>query len=141
MSDAHAGHMNDPGMAIDSDLSVHVMNASLPGELPAKALADKAFGRSAFVAPLPRANMHHDYTQDQLTAISSVRVMVEWTFGEIRTTFPIVDLVLKNKLYCTKPIRMFKIAALLRNIKRCMVGSLATLFFAVQPPTLAEYLV
>lgn len=141
MSQAFEGTINDPGMVIDANLNVHLMNAATPGQTYAKAIGDKAFGRTAFVAALPKANMVHNFSQIELTAISSIRVMVEWTFGEIRSTFPLVDFVVKSRLLGSMPLRMFRVAALLRNMKRCMDGSLASLFFEVQPPTLAEYMV
>ena len=72
--------------------------------------------------------------------MSSVRVSVEWVFGEITEYFAFVDFKKTQKIALSEVGNMYKICALLRNAKTCLYGSSTSTFFGIDPPRLEEYL-
>ena len=142
LSASDAGHVNDPQMINLNGITVDLSVAAAPGHTPAKSLADAAFGNSAFIAPLPRQNqqVHAQLGPARLAALSGARVMIEWCFGEIRMTYPYIELLLRMKVRHTRPILTLRTAALLRNVLRAMRGSNASLYANLAPMSVEEYL-
>ena len=144
MTDGDPGHFNDPGLVIENDVNFRLFMAGAPAAqyLPANALCDAAFGRTACIAPLPKENTHAYtlFAPSQLAALSATRVIVEWAFGEIRQTFPFIELLLRNKVFHTRPLRALRSAAILRNALRALRGTEASMYSLMAPPTLDEWL-
>ena len=142
LTQGDAGHKNDPQMVLDNDLDFHLFAAAPPGAVAGKALADAAFGRTAWVAPLPKRNAQ-DYATlgpSRRAALSATRVIVEWAFGEIRMTFPYIELLLRMKVFGTRPAKVVRVAAIMRNVLRTMRGTNASTYSGIAPPSVAEYL-
>ena len=144
LTDGDAGHVNDPGMVIDNDVNFQLFVAAAPAQnyLPAKALCDAAFGKTACVAPLPKENSldYALFAPSQLAALSAARVMVEWAVGEMRMMFPYTELLLRMKIFGTRPLAVIRVAALLRNALRAMRGTQASMYSQLSPPTYDEWI-
>ena len=72
-------------------------------------------------------------------AMSSVRVSVEWVFGEIAGFFAHVDFKKNQKIGLSEVGTMYKTCALLRNAMTCLYGSSTSTFMETSPPRLEEY--
>ena len=88
-------------------------------------------------APYQNGNM----TADQIEfnqSMSSVRVAVEWVFGDIINYYKFLDF--KNlKIGLSAVGKIYTVCTLLRNACTCLYGSNSGKFFAVEAPTLQEY--
>ena len=89
-------------------------------------------------APYKNNNLS-DAEKDFNKAMSSVRVSVEWVFGEITEYFAFVDFKKTQKIALSEVGTMYKMCALLRNARTCLYGSSTSTFFGIDPPTLEEY--
>ena len=82
-------------------------------------------------------------TQDMLAfneAMSSVRVSVEWLFGDIANYFKFLDFKANLKLGLSAIGKQYIVSALLRNIITCFYGNNTSSFFQLNPPTVQQYL-
>ena len=74
------------------------------------------------------------------TAMSSVRVSVEWLFGDVVNQFKFVDFK-KNLKVALSPVgKIYITSAVLNNALICMYGNNTSTFFGIDPPTVHEYL-
>ena len=73
------------------------------------------------------------------TAMSSLRVSVEWLYGEIINSFKFLDFKKNLKLELSSVGKMYVVCALLRNALTCLYGNQLSLYFEHNPPTLEEY--
>ena len=73
-------------------------------------------------------------------AMSSVRVSVEWLFGDVVNYFKFMDFKKILKLQLSAVGKQYIISALFRNILTCLYGNTTSMFFELDPPTLHEYL-
>ena len=71
--------------------------------------------------------------------MSSVRVSVEWVFGEIAEYFAFIDFKKNLKIALSEVGTMYIVCALLRNARTCLYGSSTSRFMEVDPPSLEEY--
>ena len=143
LTEPSAGRANDPGMVMQHNVNLHLSAAHLPGQTPARALCDSAFGYSPFLSPLPRRNqaLYNMLGDDRRRALSASRIIVEWAFGEASMLFPYIEGLLHMKIFQTRPGLAFRVAHLFLNFKHCMVGANATLYGECFPPTLQTYMV
>ena len=74
-------------------------------------------------------------------AMSSVRVSVEWLFGDVLNSFKFLDFKKNLKLGLSAIGKHYIVAALFRNILTCLYGNTASTFFQLDPPTVQDYLV
>ena len=84
----------------------------------------------------------NNLTNDQKafnTAMSKVRVSVEWVFGEIAGYFAFIDFKKNKKIGLQQVGTMYITCALLRNAISCLYGSTTSIHFNLDPPTLEEY--
>lgn len=72
-------------------------------------------------------------------SMSSVRVSVEWIFGDIVNYFKFMDFKKNLKIGLSQIGKMYIVAAILRNALTCLYGSETSQFFELDPPTLQEY--
>ena len=73
------------------------------------------------------------------TAMSNVRVSVEWLFKEILTYFAFVDFKINLKLVLSAIGKMYVVCALLTNVRTCLYKSQTSNFFVIETPMLEEY--
>jgi hypothetical protein len=94
-----------------------------------------------------RLQLQAPFRQHQLTpemvaynkSMSSVRVSVEWIFGDIVNYFKFMDFKKNLKVGLSQVGKMYIVAAVLRNALTCLYGNETSQFFEVDPPTLQEY--
>ncbi|ORY23454.1 hypothetical protein BCR33DRAFT_796463 [Rhizoclosmatium globosum] len=102
---------------------------------------DPAYGlKDWMVSPFKGAQLTEE--QDAFNkAMSRVRVTVEWAFGLIVANWAFVDFHKNLKLWLQPVGVYYNVAALLTNMLTCCKGANElSIFFALDPPTLNEYL-
>jgi hypothetical protein len=72
-------------------------------------------------------------------SMSSVRVSVEWIFGDIANYFKFMDFKKNLKIGLSSVGKFYLVPALFRNILTCMYHNQTSKYFGVEPPTLYEY--
>lgn len=72
-------------------------------------------------------------------AMSSVRISVEWLFGDIISYFKFLDFKKNLKLLLSQVGKMYIVCALLRNALTCLYFNTTSKYFELQPPTVQEY--
>ena len=72
-------------------------------------------------------------------AMSEVRVVVEWVFGDIANYFKFIDFKKQMKINLSSVGKMYFVCALLENARTCLFGNLVSTTFDVEPPALQEY--
>ena len=73
------------------------------------------------------------------TNMSSVRVSVEWVFGDVITQFKSNDFRKNLKLGLSPIGKQYRISALLTNAHTSAYSNITENYFDLQPPTLEEY--
>ena len=73
------------------------------------------------------------------TAMSRVRVSVEWVFGDIANYLAFVDFKKKLKIGLSAVGKMYSVFALLTNARTCLYKSVTSSFFGLDPPELEVY--
>jgi hypothetical protein len=71
--------------------------------------------------------------------MSSVRVSVEWLFGDIANYFKFMDFKKNLKIGLSSVGKFYLVSALLRNALTCLYHNQTSKFFGMEPPTLYEY--
>ena len=71
--------------------------------------------------------------------MSSVRVSVEWVFGDIVERFKFTDFKKTQTVGLSPVAKQYAVSALLCNAKTCLYGSTTSLYFQCDPPSLEEY--
>ena len=77
--------------------------------------------------------------QEWNKAMSSVRVSVEWIFGDIVNYFKYLDFKKGLKIQLSAVGKMYITCTLLHNARCCLYGSLTSDFFDIEPPSIEEY--
>lgn len=72
-------------------------------------------------------------------AMSSVRVSVEWLFGEITKYFKFVDFKQQLKIQLSPIGKIYIVCALLQNSLACLYGNIVSDYFQINPPSLEDY--
>lgn len=83
-------------------------------------------------------------TEDQRAwnkSMSTVRVAVEWLFGDIINYFKFLDFRKNLKVFLSAVGKMYLSCALVQNAHTCLYGSTTSKYFQLDPPTLEEYFV
>eukprot|EP00697_Spironema_sp_BW2_P007150 gnl/Spiro4/21364_TR10439_c0_g1_i1.p2 gnl/Spiro4/21364_TR10439_c0_g1~~gnl/Spiro4/21364_TR10439_c0_g1_i1.p2 ORF type:complete len:138 (+),score=34.51 gnl/Spiro4/21364_TR10439_c0_g1_i1:471-884(+) len=72
--------------------------------------------------------------------MASVRLCVEWSFGNICQLWAFLDYK-KNLKVLAQPLELFyKFAAILTNCNTCLYGNQTSKYFMMNPPSLQDYL-
>ena len=72
-------------------------------------------------------------------SMSSVRVSVEWLFGDILNYFKFIDFKKNLKIGLSSIGKTYVVCALLRNALTCLYGNLTSEFFELDLPSLRHY--
>ena len=72
-------------------------------------------------------------------AMSSVRVSVEWMFGNITKYFSFIDFKRQMKLNLSAIGKMYIVSALLENARTYLYGNIVSTTFELEPPRLEQY--
>ena len=73
-------------------------------------------------------------------SMSSVRVSVEWLFGDVANYFKFIDYKKNLKIGLSQVGKMYIVCALLRNALACLYSNTTAEFFGLDPPALVELL-
>ena len=71
--------------------------------------------------------------------MNSVRVTVEWLFGNIINDFKFLDFKKNLKIGMSSVGKMNLVCALLHNAITCLYGNSTSEFFGLNPPSLQDY--
>ena len=71
--------------------------------------------------------------------MNSVRVTVEWLFGNIINDFKFLDFKKNLKIGMSSVGKMYLVCALLHNAITCLHGNSTSEFFGLNPPSLQDY--
>ena len=71
--------------------------------------------------------------------MSSVRVSVEWIFGDVINYYKFSDFRKNLKIQLSAVGKMYIICALLQNARSCFYGNSTSLFFDCNPPSIQKY--
>ena len=134
------GKRHDSGMLAESGLLGDLQQYSYsPDGQPLCVYGDPAYPISvhmqrSFAGPeLTRIQKEYN------TAMSRVRVSVEWVFGDIANYFAFVDFKKKLKIGLSAVGKMYSVCALLTNARTCLYKSVTSSFFGLDPPELEAY--
>ena len=136
------GRRHDAGMLADSNLLQYMQRyAFSPGPVarPLCVYGDPAYPMRVHLQAPFRNVVLTPQMVNYNKAMSSVRVSVEWLFGDIVEYFKFVDFKKNLKIGLSTVGRMYIVCALLRNALTCLYGNTTSLFFDLDPPTLEEY--
>ena len=77
--------------------------------------------------------------QEYNTSVSSVRVSVEWLFGDITNSNKFLSFEKNLKICLSSVGKMYVLCALLQNAKTCLHCNQTSHYFGLEPPVLEEY--
>lgn len=135
--------MHDSGMLHDSNLLQALQqHAYSPGPMPPRPLCiygDPAYPLRIHLQQPFRNRVLTQQMRDFNKAMSSVRVSVEWLFGDIVNYFKFIDYKKNLKIGLSSIGKMYVVCALLRNALTCLYGNTTSDFFGIDPPTVENY--
>lgn len=127
-------------MLVDSNLLQELERyAFFPTGQPMSVYGDPAYPlRVHLQAPFRRGILVPEMEQYN-AAMSSVRVSVEWLFGDIINDFKFLDFKKNLKIGMSSVGKMYLVGALLHNAITCLYGNKTCKFFGLDPPSLQYY--
>ncbi|CAB4033906.1 Hypothetical predicted protein [Paramuricea clavata] len=136
------GKRHDSAMLAQSDLYNKLQQLDpLPNENPVCIYGDPAYPhRPQLQCPFKGARITPEQ-QEWNKAMSSVRVSVEWIFGDIVNYFKFIDFKKPLKIQLSAVGKMYICCTLLHNARCCFYGSITSQFFELEPPSINEYFV
>ena len=90
-------------------------------------------------APFKGAVLTEDQNQWNRGMIS-VRISVEWLFGDIINYFKFIDFTKNLNIQLSAVGKMYIVWVLLQNARNCIYGSSTYSYFELQPPSLQLYI-
>lgn len=134
------GKRHDASMLRESNLLTNMEQFSFcPRGTPLCIYGDPAYPIRAHLQT-PFRNIHLTPQMGAYNkAMSTVRVSVEWIFGDIVNYFKFLDYKKNLKIGLSAVGKMYIVCALLHNAKPCLYGNLTSKFFDLEPPRINEY--
>ena len=134
------GKRHDAAMLAESNLLQSLeQHAFSPDGEPLCLYGDPAYPlRIHLQAPFREAVLTPNM-QDFNRSMSSVRVSVEWAFGEIERSFRCIDLKSNLKIGLSCVGKMYLVCAVIQNALSCLYGNQTSEFFDLDTPSLEEY--
>ena len=118
------------------DLEAYVFS---PAGLPMCIYGDPAYPLRVHLQG-PFRNPHLTPLMEAFNAsMSSVRISMEWLFGDVINYFKFLDFKKNLKIGMSSIGKMYIVCALLHNARTCLYGNETSSFFELEPPTLEEY--
>ena len=134
------GRKHDSGMLTESCLLAQLQQHSFGANgNPLCIYGDPAYPlRIHFQCPFRGQGLTQAQQQFN-TAMSKVRISVEWAFGDILNYFSFLDFKKDLKIGLSSVGKMYMVCALVRNAHTCLYGSVTSSFFDLEPPKLTNY--
>ena len=133
------GKMHDSAMLARSGLPDDLEQFAYCDGTPMCVYGDPAYPLRVHLQAPYRDLEHTVPMQNFNKSMSTVRVTVEWIFGDIINSFKFMDFK-KNLKICLSCVgKMYIVAALLRNALTCLQSNLTSHFFDLEPPSLETY--
>ena len=134
------GRRHDSGMLAVSNILPQLQQlCNRSGDIPLCIYGDLAYPlRPQLITPFRQLNMTNDQRAFN-TAMSKVRIGVEWVFGDIVKYFSFMDYKRNLKIGLSPIGKMYTVCALLTNARTCFYGSQSSSYFDLEPPTINEY--
>ena len=96
--------------------------------------------RPQLQAPFRGPGLTHEQ-EEWNTAMSSVRVSVEWIFADIVNYFKFLDFKKNLKIHLSAVGKMYMVCAMMHNARCCLYETTTSRYFNIDPPSLEEYFV
>ena len=135
------GHMkvNVMTMLQESGLLTDLQHMAWAHGEPLCIYGDPAYPLHVHLQALYRnANMTPDQ-EGYNKAMSQVRIMVEWLFGEIKSYFKFVSFKSQMKIGLSTVGKIYFVCGLLQNAQTCLYGNKISEYFNIDPPELEQY--
>lgn len=124
----------------ESGLIPRLARFQKPNGEPYVLYGDPAYGiRTHILAPFRGAQLTNDQQQFN-TRMSKVRSSVEWGFGKITQNFAYLDFKKNLKVLLQPVAKYYIVGVVLINCHTCLYGSLTSVYFNLEPPSLESYL-
>ena len=134
------GCRHDSGMLAESRLLDQLqLHAYTPNGEPLCIYGDPAYPLRVHLQAPYQGNRLTNLQKRYNTAMSNVRVSVEWLFKEILTYFAFVDFKKNLKIGLSAIGKMYVVCALLTNARTCLYKSQTSNVSGVEPRMLEEY--
>jgi len=134
------GKKHDAGMLADSGLLQLLQQHALsPNGQPMCIYGDPAYPLRVQLQTPFRNMALTPQMQAFNTSMSSVRVSVEWLFGDIVNYFKFIDFKKNMKIGLSNVGKIYIVCAILQNALTCMYGNLTSEYFDLPPPSLQDY--
>jgi cbb3-type cytochrome oxidase subunit 1 len=105
-----------------------------------KAYADKIFNTDGLITGA--YSLRHGPVAGWMHAVNAVmspiRVAIEWAIGRISYLFKFTGF--RQKIQESPVVQTYVVSALLTNCRTALYGAQESLYFDIEPPTLAAYL-
>ena len=73
------------------------------------------------------------------SSMSTVRVSVEWIFGDVVRSFKALDFKNNLKIGLSSVGKMYFVSAIIQNAITCLYGNQTSRFFGLEPPAVQDY--
>ena len=138
------GRRHDAGMLDESGLLTDLQrHCHTPHGVQLCIYGDLAYPlRPELMCPFREGDYWRPLTPRMLafnTAMSSVRVSVEWLFGDITNYFRFIDFKKNLRIGMSAVGKQYIICALMGNALTCLYGNNTSQFFGVDPPSIEAY--
>ena len=134
------GKKHDASMLVDSNL-LHDLerNAFSPTGEAMCVYGDPAYPLRVHLQAPFRHGILTPMMEEYNAEMSSVRVTVEWLFGDIINNFKFLDFKKNLKIGMSSVGKMYLVCALFHNAITCLYGNNTSQFFGLNPPSLEDY--
>ena len=134
------GRSHDPGIpSLTGPYDELVQRSNAQNWQPLCIYGDEAYHLRTY---LQTSYKHNNLYQEEIlfnTAMSKVRISVEWIFGEITNYFAFLNFKKNLELGLSEVAAMYQRSALLREAMTCLYGSTTSTYFGLEPPQLEDY--
>ena len=137
------GKRHDAGMLADSGLLNELQQFSFSPRtgLPLCIYGDPAYPLRVHLQAPFRGNHLTQLQKDFNKSMSSVRVSVEWIFGDICNYFKFIDFKKNLKIGLSSVGKMYLVCGLLQNAHTCLYRNTTCDYFQLDPPSLNQYFI
>ncbi|XP_046860923.1 uncharacterized protein LOC124454159 [Xenia sp. Carnegie-2017] len=136
------GKKHDAGMLADSNFHQDLEQNAFPVDgRPLCIYGNPSYPKRIHLQAPFRHGVITDRMKEFNKQMSSVRVSVEWLFGDVINSFQFMVFKKNLKIGLSSVGKAYIVCALLRNSLTCMYGNITSKFFQLDPPTLENYFI